>query len=321
VIPQTVARTHRERLPTIDLVQETWAEILGLDAVGPDDDFFELGGNSLNVASAVARLGERLGIQLPLRALFHAPTPAEMSELIEERQVVQEPGPGEGTDRLLPEWVVPVQREGTGRPVFLFPGGEFGLKSLARDAQIVAHVGRDHPFWGIRLDHPFFADDRERENPVPLIAAAYVRQMRRIQPQGPYLLYGICGGGLLTWEAAKQLIAAGETIAGILFYEVPLSERLFALPDGYSPAQTTSWWRPFPNPPRPLPVHLTLLMTETWHDRRDSVLWTGLAEGGGATIVMPGGRHDRHVLYDGYEELIARHVRTWMERAEARARG
>ena len=257
----------------------------------------------------MARLGERIGIELPLRALFHAPTPAEMSELIEERLVTPEPGPGEGTDRLLPEWVVPVQREGTGRPVFVFPGGEFGLKSLARDAQIVAHVGRDHPFWGFRLDHPFFADVRERENPVPLIAAAYVRQMRRIQPQGPYLLYGICGGGLLTWEAAKRLIAAGEIIAGILFYEVPLSERLFALHDGYSPAQTTSWWRPFPNPPQPLPVHLTLLMTEAWNDRRDSVQWTWLAAGWRRHDSDARGRRDRHVLYDGYEKLIVRHVR------------
>src|SRR3954451_20949830 len=69
---------------TIALVQATFAHVLNLNAVGPDDDFFELGGNSLIVATAVARLGERLGIDLPMRALFEAPTPIEMAELVTE---------------------------------------------------------------------------------------------------------------------------------------------------------------------------------------------------------------------------------------------
>ena len=67
----------------VELVQDVWAEILTLETIGPDDDFFELGGHSLIVASAVARLGERLGIDLPLHVLFAAPTPAEMATLID----------------------------------------------------------------------------------------------------------------------------------------------------------------------------------------------------------------------------------------------
>src|SRR5688572_20550081 len=68
--------------PPLPLIQQTWAELLGIEAIGPHDDFFELGGYSLLAVSAAARLGQRLGRKLPPYALFEAPTPAEMAELI-----------------------------------------------------------------------------------------------------------------------------------------------------------------------------------------------------------------------------------------------
>ncbi|MGY5311001.1 amino acid adenylation domain-containing protein, partial [Nocardia gipuzkoensis] len=68
------ARFRAPATPVQKLVAATFGALLGLDRVGLDDDFFELGGNSLTAARVVARLGAALDAQLPVRALFDAPT-------------------------------------------------------------------------------------------------------------------------------------------------------------------------------------------------------------------------------------------------------
>ncbi|PTA46536.1 non-ribosomal peptide synthetase [Micromonospora sp. RP3T] len=61
---------------------EIFAEVLGLGAVAPTDDFFALGGNSLQATQLISRLRSRLGIDIPLQALFENPTPAGLAEIV-----------------------------------------------------------------------------------------------------------------------------------------------------------------------------------------------------------------------------------------------
>ncbi|MGH2618314.1 MAG: thioesterase domain-containing protein, partial [Thermomicrobiales bacterium] len=139
-------------------------------------------------------------------------------------------------------------------------------------------------------------------------AARYVAQMRPIQGAGPYLLYGICVGGYYAWEAARQLLAAGEEVAGMLFYEVPIRS---SFADGERRG-LARYYRP-----EPLPVDLTLLMTGEWQTRGWSAAWRKLALGTVETVVVPG---ETKAAFDRREERIARHVRDWIEQAEARVR-
>jgi hypothetical protein len=294
--------------------------MLHLSTVGPGDDFFEMGGNSLIVAAAVTRLNKRLGIDLPLRALFEAPTPAEMAELIDGIRGDQEHAPARETAPLIPDWVVPLQREGTNRPVFVFPAGHGGLRALTHEAQVAALVGRDHPFWGLRREHPQIL--QARQIGIPAVATAYVRQMRTIQETGPFLLYAACAGGYLAWEAAKQLLAAGQKIAGILFYEVFLRPDFDALLKGLTPAHVTPQWSlSLYYRPQPLPVDLTLLMTEEWHSRRWSEPWRDVARGNLETIVM---RDDASGVQDGAgrrQLMLAGYIRDWLATTDARVKG
>jgi acyl carrier protein len=59
-----------------------WAEVLGVDRVEADDDFFEIGGYSLLAVQIIARLEERFGVQLTVRQFFEHTTAAELSALL-----------------------------------------------------------------------------------------------------------------------------------------------------------------------------------------------------------------------------------------------
>src|SRR5688572_7793375 len=107
-----------------------------------------------------------------------------------------------------PEWIVPLQPEGARRPVFVFPSGHDARASLAIEARVAGHVGRDHPFWGIQRDASSI--DRGRADWAAALGTECAAQMRALQGGGPYLFYGNCFGGVLAWETARQLLDAGE---------------------------------------------------------------------------------------------------------------
>jgi acyl carrier protein len=72
-----------------EVVAGLWQDVLGLAEVGVDDDFFELGGHSLLAIQLLTRLRDGFALDLPVRAIFEAPTIASLSDMIEERLVEQ----------------------------------------------------------------------------------------------------------------------------------------------------------------------------------------------------------------------------------------
>ena len=254
-----------------------------------------------------------------MRALFEAPTPVEMAEFIAELREELAGGPSEGNEPNVPDWVVPLQREGIERPVFVFPGYPGGMSHLMKDAQVAALVGREHPFWGFRYDDQ--CDNPSHADVVPVLAAKYVQQMRTIQKTGPFLLYAICGGGSLAWETARQLLDMEERIGGILFYEVSFPRKIATVPAGSSPIPSSERRPRSRYQPPALPVDLTLLMTEEWHAQGRSAAWAHVAHGHYETLLMPGETYIDHHVYRGREHLIAEHIRNWLETTKARARG
>jgi acyl carrier protein len=71
-----------DRGAMLALVKDVWADTLGVDAIGDDDDFFFLGGHSLLVVKVADELEAKTGMRVPLRALFDEPTPAATADTL-----------------------------------------------------------------------------------------------------------------------------------------------------------------------------------------------------------------------------------------------
>lgn len=103
--------------------------------------------------------------------------------------------------------VVPLQSKGSKRPIFYFHvhwvGGAFYCFNMAQQ------FGEDQPFY---VFEPYQVDGLTMEEYPSLetMAADYLETMRSVQPEGPYIMIGFCGGGLIAFEIAKQLHAKGE---------------------------------------------------------------------------------------------------------------
>ncbi len=193
-------RGHLERV-----LAAIWSQRLAMPRIGVHDNFFEIGGHSLVAIQILEQVEQQLGGTLSLQALFQAPTIAEFAHLLEA-----------GGAQMHWTNLSPIQPEGHKAPFFCVHGDEANY-FLPR------HLGNDQPFYA------FFhqGDDGSpiRWTKVEEIAAHFIHEMRSVRPHGPYLLGGYSFGGIVAFEMAQQLRAAGE--------EVPL----LALFDTYDPKE------------------------------------------------------------------------------------
>ena len=182
---------------------QIWAETLALPTIGVDDNFFELGGHSLLAISLLAKAREAFGVDVPVAALFQAPTIRGLAATLSRRMAAAEPVPSTPITSL-----VPMKPRGTRAPFFCahpLGGGVGDYAALAH------HLDPEQPFYGLRaraLDDP-----QAPALSIEAMAASYLGELRAVQPAGPYRLGGYSSGGLLAFEMARQLQAAGEPVA------------------------------------------------------------------------------------------------------------
>jgi thioesterase domain-containing protein/acyl carrier protein len=173
--------------------------LLGVDRISVLDNFFELGGHSLIGIQLLAEVEEQFGRKLALKDLFQAPNIAEFAELLQA-----------GGASLKWQNLSPIQPEGTRTPFFCVHGDEanyFLPKYLGEDQPFYAffHQGDD----GLRIAHTSVED----------IAAHFIHEMRSVRPHGPYLLGGYSFGGVVAYEMAKQLMAAGDDVPLLVLFD------------------------------------------------------------------------------------------------------
>ena len=179
-------------------LQPLWAASLGLDQIGPDDHFFELGGNSLRAVRLLAAMRTFTGRALPLSSMLQAPTVRQMADLMVHRAASSPSAPQAAP--------VPV-RAGVGRALFIV----HGLSGSVMECwPLVRALRTPRPLWGLQaagLDGEEPPQDR-----VEAMADRQVQALRAVQPAGPYAICGFSFGGLVALEIARRLSQAGERI-------------------------------------------------------------------------------------------------------------
>ncbi len=181
-----------------------WQRLLGVAKVGLDDDFFELGGHSLLAAKMVNELRLTTGHQLPLAMLFEAST---IRSLMPRLLAHSFPGADAG--------VHVVQQGAPGRiPFFMLTGDMMGGGFYCRG--VANALDPAQPVYAVA---PVPATSELELATIDGMAKLHLDDVRQIQPAGPYRLGGFCVGGLVAYEMARRLRAAGEQVDLLLLVD------------------------------------------------------------------------------------------------------
>jgi len=199
---------------------DIWADILRLDRISVDDNFFDLGGHSLMGTKLMARVCSDFGIDVPLRRLFEHPTIAGLAESLEADLIAETEERSVGSPW---RYLIELKRCGSGQIVFFLPGG------LGRDfefliyARLIHFVDGPFSFYGLRARSAEGTQNAHAD--VEEMAADYLKEIRALQPEGPYFIVGNCVGGIVAYEIAQQLTAQGQSVALLALMDTSLPTR------------------------------------------------------------------------------------------------
>jgi amino acid adenylation domain-containing protein len=196
------------------LVAEIWQDVLGLKEISIYDNFFEIGGHSLAAIQIMTRIEKETGKRLPIATLFESSSIQSLALLLQ-------------MDSKSITWdsLVPIRPKGSKTPLYIVHGG--GLNVLLFNT-LAVNMDHDQPIFGLQakglngLDEPL---DKLED-----IAAHYVAEILKQNPNGPYALAGYSFGGSIAFEMAKQLQLHGKEVKILALFDSYAEQTASALP-------------------------------------------------------------------------------------------
>ena len=191
-----------------------WTSLLNQKKIGINDDFFEIGGNSMIAVALMVKIEQDLNIRLPLASLFERSTIRLMAKLIDQNSGAI-------------EWrsLVPIRTAGTKRPLFLIHG--LGLNVLLYTT-VINFLDPEQPVYGLQAKGLNGLDDPL--DTIESIAACYISEIQTIDKDGPYALAGFSLGGRIAYEMARQLDAMGKKVNFLGILDATAEGSIMALP-------------------------------------------------------------------------------------------
>lgn len=176
---------------------EIFQECLNIQRIGITDDFFELGGSSIQAAVIFSKIRKAMGKQFPLSTLIQLPTIEKLAPVIRG-------------ERKETNWscLVPIQSMGSKPPLFCMHAGA-GTVLFYRS--LATHLGSDQPLYGLQAKG--LNGNETPHTRIEDMATHYIREIRALQAEGPYYLAGYCLGAILAFEMAQQLKREGYEVA------------------------------------------------------------------------------------------------------------
>ena len=191
---------------------QIWEELLRVRPIGIKDDFFELGGDSLQALRLFDRIAQVYDKKLSLSTLFAGATIEDVAKVLQ--------GEAKTESRAS---LITVQAGGSNLPFFFLHGQWEGgaLYSL----ELARYLGPEQPF---HLLEPYRFGGLAVPPTLEEMATARLEVLRGVQPQGPYLLGGWCNGGLIAYEMARQLHVQGQTVDLLVLMDADAPASRFA---------------------------------------------------------------------------------------------
>ncbi|WP_372368075.1 amino acid adenylation domain-containing protein [Candidatus Uabimicrobium sp. HlEnr_7] len=177
-------------------VMTIWQKLLSLQEIQLDDNFFEIGGNSLLATQMLFEIKNNFGCDIALDSLYENPTIKNIYSLVEKSSSSNEP------------YLVKLKSGSSKKALFFIP-------DLAGDTasyiEIVKNLDSEQTAYSFRP--PGLHDEKSPLLSIKKMATFYIDIMTRIQPEGPYMLCGLSMAGALAYEAAQQLSQQGKTVS------------------------------------------------------------------------------------------------------------
>ncbi len=190
-----------------------WEDVLGVRPIGVTDNFFELGGHSLAAVRLFALIEKRLGSKVPLATVFQGPTIEHLAHILRQH-----------TGSSPSSSLVAIQPRGNRKPLFLIhPAGGHVFPYI----QLARHLGPDQPCYGLQARG--LEEGQEPHSRIEDMAADYIKGIRTVQAEGPYLLGGWSMGSVVAFEMAQQLHAQGQRVGllALLDARIPTADEEF----------------------------------------------------------------------------------------------
>ena len=190
-----------------DLI-DIWTSLLGMEGIGVDEDFFDLGGDSLLALRLCDTVRQRLGYSIPLLKVFECRSIRKLAGVIDD---------GNKDDDKNAE-LIPLRENETLAGSHLYCICGINIYQALADA-----IGSPHSIYGVYLpvEQSALLDGASLPS-VEKMAAMYGEVIRRKQPTGPYSLAGLSFGGVLAYELARQLRANGEKVDVLAMFDSTL---------------------------------------------------------------------------------------------------
>lgn len=188
------------RTPQEEELARCFAEVLHIRDIGVNDDFFDLGGDSLKAVELAAILEGRLAARVPSDLFLGALTVANLAMRLDED--VRTPN------------IVCLREGSAGEPLFLFHDYHGHILNYRNLAQALSS---DRPIYGVQYNGE--PEGYVISASLPALAKHYADRIRETQPTGPYVLGGQCFGGLLAFETAQRLHADGEQVSIVILID------------------------------------------------------------------------------------------------------
>lgn len=187
------------------ILADIWQNILRIDQIGLDDDFFEIGGDSLGASVIAGEIETRFGCKFSPSQMIDTSTVEAQVEYVKKQKSAANPAPSN---------LIICNAAGKKNPLFIVHGA---VGFTIYDRRFLDGIDKDQPV--VFIEAPGLDGKEEPLDSIEAMAAHYLNSMRQIAPQGNWLLAANCAGGLVAMEMCRQAKAAGETVSRLMLID------------------------------------------------------------------------------------------------------